>query len=70
MTSEYPEYPDRIWFDPPKFWAATRNMTKAEADWLGEKIYELAEKHDIETLRQFSFIYVGNPYRRKTTKSD
>ena len=67
MTNEHPEYPDRIWFDPPKFWAATRNMTREEADFLGEKIYELAEKKDFETLRRFSFIYIGNPYRRQAS---
>ena len=58
------EYPDRIWFDPWKFWAATRGMSKQEAEWLGEQVYQLAEKHDVETLRRFSFITVGNPYRK------
>ena len=65
MTAELTQYPERIWFDPPKFWAATRNMTKEEAEWLSEKICELAEKHDIETLRRFSFIHIGHYYARK-----
>lgn len=65
MTGQQPDYPQRIWFDPPKFWAATRNMTKEEADWLSEKICELAEKQDFETLRRFSFIHIGNYYERK-----
>jgi N-acetyl-gamma-glutamylphosphate reductase len=61
MTTEYPE---RIWFHPPRFWAATRNMTKEEAERLQEKVYRLAELHDIEHLRQYDFISIGNPYRK------
>ncbi len=58
------EYPDRIWFDPPKFWAATRGMTKRESDWLMERISDMAARQDVEGLKHFSFIYFGNPYRR------
>ena len=57
------EYPDRIWFNPPRFWAATRNMTKEEAKNFGEQIYSLAERHDIDVLRRYDFIQIGNPYK-------
>ena len=60
------EYPDRIWFDPWKFWAATRGMNKQEARWVGEQVERLAEKGDMESLRRFSFIQIGNPYRKRT----
>ena len=59
------EYPDRIWFNPCKFWAATRGMTKQEVQWVGEQVYQLEEKGDIESLRRYSFISVGNPYRKE-----
>ncbi len=62
------EYPDRIWFNPWKFWAATRGMNKQEAKWLGEHIYQLAEKGDLESLKCLSFISFGNPYRKGERK--
>lgn len=62
MTEQ--EYPDRIWFNPWKFWAATRGMTKQEAQWVGEQVEQLAEKGDLEGLRRFSFISFGNPFRK------
>lgn len=58
------EYPDRIWFHPAKFWAATRGMTPEETRWLGEQVYELAETGNVEALRRFSFITFGNPYKK------
>ena len=63
------EYPDRIWFDPPKFWAATRGMTKRETAWLMERVEDMAARKDIEGLKHFSFIYFGNPYRRSSGSS-
>ena len=63
------EYPDRIWFDPWKFWAATRGMNKQESEWLGEQVCQLAEKGDVDSLRCFSFISFGNPYRKNSVPS-
>ena len=63
------EYPDRIWFDPWKFWAATRGMNKQESEWLGEQVCQLAEKGDVDSLRRFSFISFGNPYRKSSVPS-
>jgi hypothetical protein len=61
MVSEQPE---RIWFYPPKFWAQTRQMSQEEIDDLMNRIWRMAEQRDLQGLRQFDFIYVGNPYPR------
>lgn len=63
------EYPNRIWFNPSKFWAATRSMSKEEARWLGEQVYQLAEKGDVESLKGLSFISFGNPFRKQSHKN-
>ena len=34
MTTANPVGPDPTWFHPPKFWAATREMSQEEADRL------------------------------------
>ena len=57
MTTE----PVRVWLNPQKFWAATRNMQPEQADSLLQKVEELAERKDAEALRQFDFIILGSP---------
>jgi hypothetical protein len=42
--------------DPPKFWSATRLMTKEERDTLLEAITKLAEAGDTTGLAHFDFI--------------
>ncbi len=66
MTSEYP---DRIWFYPPKFWAATRFMSRQQVEALKEEVWRMAEQKDLEGLRRFDFIYIGNPYKREKKAS-
>jgi hypothetical protein len=51
----------RIWFNPPKFWAATNHMRKEEADELLSRILRLAEDAAVDRLRQYPFISVGQP---------
>jgi hypothetical protein len=51
----------RIWFHPPKFWAATNKMRKEEADELLNRVIRLAENSELERLRQYTFISVGVP---------
>ncbi len=51
----------RIWFNPPKFWAATKLKRKEEADELLNRILRMAENSDLERLRQYPFISLGNP---------
>lgn len=51
--------PEPIWFDPPRFWAATKDMPQTQVDQLMDTVYELAEKRDLNALREFDFIHVG-----------
>ncbi len=57
------EYPDRVWLNPPKFWTATRNMSKEEASAFFDYVYSLAEQRDYDKLQSFDFIKIG-PDRR------
>ena len=49
----------RIWFHPPKFWAATNNMRKEEADELLNRVIRMAENSELDRLKQYTFISVG-----------
>lgn len=48
----------RLWLVPQRFWAVTRNMDKVQADSLMQKVMELAEKNDVDALKQFDFVVV------------
>ncbi len=54
---------DRIWFNPPKFWAATKHLPREQVDLLMEELLFLAEKGDVRALRKFDFIKIGDPER-------
>lgn len=54
-----------IWFLPHKFWAATRNMPKEQADRLLDEVISLSEVRDLEALRKYDFVSLENPYRKK-----
>lgn len=56
---------DRIWFNPPKFWAATANLSQDEADRFMERVIEMAESRNIEELRKFDFIGFGAEYLKR-----
>jgi len=57
---------DPIWFFPHKFWAATRNMPKEQADRLLEEVISLSEVRDLEALRKYDFVSLEkNPYSKK-----
>ena len=49
---------DRIWFHPPKFWAATRGMSAQEVDLVMQQVLLLAEARDVDALMQFDFISI------------
>lgn len=51
----------RIWFHPPKFWAATNHMRKEEADELLSRVIRMAENSELDRLRQYTFISVDAP---------
>ncbi len=59
MTSVDPE---PIWLNPPKFWAATRDMSPQQVDSLMETLFYLAEIRNLEALRKFDFIGIGHSY--------
>ncbi len=50
---------ERIWLNPPKFWAATKDMPPADVDRLMDKLFHLAEMRDLEALKRYDFIVVA-----------
>ena len=56
---------ERIWFFPSKFWAATKGMSSEEASRLMEEVEKYAEAKDLEALKKYSFVYVGDPYKNR-----
>ena len=64
MTESLPQPPQRIYLNPPKFWAATRHMTHEDAEQFADKIYRLAAEGRVEELRRYDFISVGYKKRR------
>ncbi len=53
---------ERIWLNPPKFWAATKHMSQDEVERLVEQLLHLAEVRDIEALKRYDFIILaGEP---------
>jgi hypothetical protein len=61
MTSAVPE-PEPIWFNPPKFWAATKDMSPQQVDSLMDTLFFLAEIRNLDALRKFDFIGIGHAY--------
>ena len=66
MTANPEQRKQRIWFHPPKFWAATNHMGKEEADELLNRVLLMAEHSELDRLRQYSFISVGLPKSSET----
>jgi len=61
--------PEPIWLNPPKFWAATRNMSPEQVDSLMDILFFLAETRNLDALRKYDFIGIGHSYlRRPRTK--
>lgn len=54
---------ERIWFFPNKFWAATKGMPADEVSRLMEEVERCAEAKDVEALKKYPFVYVGDPYK-------
>ena len=54
--------PEPIWFNPPKFWAATKNMSPQQIDSLMDTLFFLAEIRNLDALRKFEFIGIGHSY--------
>jgi len=54
---------ERIWFFPNKFWAATKGMPADEVNRLMEEVERYAEAKNVEALKKYPFVYVGDPYK-------
>jgi hypothetical protein len=54
---------ERIWFHPPKFWAATRGLPPEQTEMIMQQVLLLAEARDLQALGQFDFITVERRYR-------
>ena len=55
---------NRIWFFPNKFWAATQGMSSDEADRLMAEVERYAAAKNLEALRNYPFVFIGDPYKR------
>ena len=54
---------ERIWFFPNKFWQATKGMPAEEVNNLMEEVERYAEARNVEALKKYSFVFVGDPYK-------
>ncbi len=54
---------ERIWFSPPKFWAATKGVPPDEADRVLDQVLQLAANRDLDLLQRFEFISIGDEWR-------
>ena len=54
---------ERIWFFPNKFWAATKGMDPEAVSRLMEEVEKYAEAKDMEALKKYPFVFVGDPYK-------
>ena len=57
-----PADPEPIWFNPPKFGAATRGMSAQQINALMDTLFYLAEIRNLDALRKFDFIGIGYSY--------
>ena len=51
---------ERIYLNPPKFWAATRNMTEQDVERLADELFRLADERKIDELSRYDFISFGH----------
>lgn len=54
---------ERIWFFPDKFWNATKDMPPDQVSKLMEEVEKYAEAKDVEALKKYPFVFVGDPYK-------
>ncbi len=58
------DHHERIWFFPNKFWQATKNMPPEQASALMEEVEAYAAAHDVQALKKYPFVFVGDPYKK------
>ena len=57
----------RIWLLPDIYWKTTKGMTQEAVDALMREVEGLAAAQDIEALRQYPFIYIGENCHRRSS---
>jgi predicted lipoprotein len=60
-----PDRRERIWFFPDKFWRATKDMGPDEVANLMAEVEGYATAGDVQALRKYPFVVVGDPYKKK-----
>ena len=62
------DHRERIWFFPDKFWRATKNMPQEEAAKLMAEVEGYAAAGDVQALRKYPFVIVGDPIRKRKNR--
>ena len=52
----------KIWIDPPRYWAATANMSPEQVEAVLQEISAMAEAGQIDKLQKYDFVLTENPY--------
>ncbi|MDR3747979.1 MAG: hypothetical protein P4M04_07490 [Acidobacteriota bacterium] len=55
---------ERIWFFPHKFWQATKGMPPEQVSSLMEEVERCASAGDVQSLKKYPFVFVGDPYKK------
>jgi len=55
---------ERIWFFPNKFWQATKGMPPDQASALMQEVEAYAAAGDVQALKKYPFVFVGDPYKK------
>jgi hypothetical protein len=53
-------FQERIYLNPPRYWAATRNMNEEDTEEFTNEILRLAAEGNLEELKQYDFISFGH----------
>ncbi len=56
----------RIWLLPDVYWKITKGMSQPEIDALMSEVERLAEAQNLEALRNYPFIYIGQNCHRRS----
>ena len=51
---------ERIYLNPPRFWAATKNMAAEDVEELANEVLRLAAERRVAELEQYDFICFGH----------
>jgi len=63
------DHRERIWFFPNKFWQATKDMPPEQASALMEEVETLAAAGNVQALKKYPFVFVGDPYKKGKSPS-